>query len=81
MKTLIAAALLLALASPAYAVTETCIGRVTRAVTVDGCVLEDPALRKRVLRICPIGSRCRIVGSYGGDAVIESIDSVIRLER
>lgn len=91
-KTLIAASLLLALTSPAHA--ETCTGRVKIDVVTSGdglypkgykqfsvgeCVLEDPALQKRALRTCPIGSYCRIEGSYAGDAAIETIDSVKRV--
>lgn len=94
MKTLMAAALLLVLASPAHAETRTCTGHVRIDVETSGdglypkgykqfsvgdCVLEDPALQKRALRICPLGSWCRIVGSYAGDAAIETIDSIKRV--
>src|SRR4029077_20336104 len=93
MKTLMAAALLLALASPAYA--ETCTGRVTidvvtdndglnrkgdRVFNVGGCAFVSPALHKQVLHICPMGSWCRVVGPTAGDDAIESIDSVIRID-
>ena len=73
---LLAAALLLALASPAFAETETCTGRVKidamneltggRIVYVGGCMFLPPTLQKRILRSCPIGSYCRVEGvSYG----------------
>jgi hypothetical protein len=94
MKTLIAASLLLALIVPAHA--ETCTGRVQIDVVTDNdglhikgervfnvgkCEFGDPALQKRVLHTCPIGSQCRIEGSYSGDADIETITSVTRVRR
>jgi hypothetical protein len=92
-KTLIAACLLLALTSFSHA--ETCIGRIKIDVTtnndglnrkgdrvfnVGGCALVSSALEKKVLHICPMGSWCRVVGSTAGDADIESIDSVTRID-
>lgn len=92
MKTLVAAALLLALAAPADA--ETCTGRVRidvvtdndglnrkgdRVFNVGGCAFVSSALEKKVLRICPLGSWCRVVGPTAGDTDFESLDSVIKI--
>lgn len=94
MKTLIAAAMLLALAIPAHA--ETCTGPVRldvvtvseglhlkgdKVFSVGGCGFEQPALQKRILRSCPIGSNCRVEGSSPGDGEIATIDSVTRMRR
>jgi hypothetical protein len=93
MKSLIAAALLLALISPASA--ETCIGRVKigpvltneelfpkgyREFHVGKCSFEDPALQKKVLHMCRKDAWCRVVGPNPGNDVIDSIDSVIRID-
>jgi hypothetical protein len=91
MKTLIAVALLLALSSSAHAAT--CTGRVEidvadgeglgikgdKVLSVGACDFGNPVLEKRVLRTCPLGSWCRIEGSYSGDADIETVDSVARI--
>lgn len=86
MKTLIAAALLLALISPASA--ETCTGRVERDAAVNeltgdkilyvgGCMILPPALKKRILRSCPVGSYCRLEGlSYAEGEVGPEINGI-----
>jgi hypothetical protein len=89
-KTLIAAALLLALATPAHA--ETCTGRVKidpmmnelaggKIVYVGGCMFLPP-LQKRILRSCPAGSYCRVKGvSYGEGEVGPEIDAATSVKR
>lgn len=96
MKTLIAASFLLALAIPAHADDAmTCIGRVKidiasddglyakgdKLFTVGGCVVAVPsALEKRILRICPMGSNCRLVGSSEGDGEMHAVDSIMQVQ-
>jgi hypothetical protein len=91
MKTFIVAAMLLTLSSTAHAIT--CTGRVKidvadghglgikgdKVLSVGACDFGNLALEKRVLHTCPLGSWCRIEGSYSGDADIETIDSVARI--
>ena len=88
---LLAAALLLALASLALADDpETCVGRVKihvetvgdglypkgdRLFVVGNCVVTAP--REQVLRTCPMGSWCRIAGTSEGDGEVNRIDSVM----
>jgi hypothetical protein len=93
MKTLIVAVMALALLSPAHAKPATCIGRAhievadgegldpkgTKTLVVGDCAFEDPKLEKRVLRTCPMGSRCRVEGDMTGDNAIETIVSVTRV--
>ncbi len=92
---LLATALLLALTSPASAETVTCTGRVKidaikvseglyekgeKIFSVGNCVFEGSARQKQVLRTCPMGSRCRVEGTEGGDATIETIISVTKID-
>jgi hypothetical protein len=93
MKTLILVALLLVHAVPAHASDPaTCTGRVRIDVVKDneglhikgekifnvgGCEFSRP-LQKRILRTCPMGSRCRVEGFFSGDADVETITSVTR---
>lgn len=98
MNTLITVAVMLAaLASPASAETQTCIGRVKITVVTDndglnpkgtrefsignGCVLETLAQQKQVLRTCPMGSFCRVTGTEGGDDTLKTTTSVKRVRR
>lgn len=94
MKTLILVALLLAAhAAPAPAEIQTCTGRVQidvvtdndglnrkgdRVFSVGGCAFTSSVLEKQVLRTCPLGSRCRVEGTLGGDDAIETINSITR---
>jgi hypothetical protein len=93
MKILLTATTLLALTSFSHA--ETCTGPVKidvvtsdqelypkgyKLFSVGECVFEDPKLQKQILRTCPIGSRCRVEGAYAGDAAIETITSVTRID-
>lgn len=91
MKTLIAAGMLLALASPAFAETRTCTGRVRIDVadgqgigikgekyfSVGNCAVDG----KRVLRTCPLGSYCRVEGIISGDDDIATVTSVTKVRR
>src|SRR4029077_6816350 len=90
MKSLIAAALLLALASPAYA--ETCTGRVKIDAVVNelaggkiayiGDCMFLPPLPKRILRSCPKGSYCRVEGvTYTEGEVGPEIDTFTSVTR
>ena len=89
MKSLMAAALLLALASPALAFPappETCTGRVEvdafvnelaggRIAYVGDCMFLPP-LPKRILRSCPKGSYCRVEGvTYNEGEVAPEINA------
>ena len=91
-KTLIAAVMLLA--STSFSHAETCTGRVRidvetvgdglylkgdKVLSVGDCVFEQH--EKRVLRTCPLGSRCRVEGHPGGDSTIKTIISVTRVDR
>ena len=91
MKSLIAAALLLALAIPAHA--ETCTGRVKidavanelaggRIAYVGECMFLPPMLPKRILRSCPKGSYCRVEGvSYSEGEVGPEINAFTSVKR
>ena len=95
MKSLIAAALLLAFTIPAHAETDTriCTGRVeVEVVTSDGGLLAkgDKMIRvgdcgvildDRMLRTCPKGSFCRVEGTYGGADESFDVISVKRVRR
>ena len=75
----------------------TCIGRVKidvvtsdeglyakgdKLLTVGGCVVAVPlAPTKQILRICPMGSDCRIVGSSEGDGELHAVDSIMPVRR
>lgn len=86
MKSLIAASVLLAFASPAFAENTICTGRVRVDVVTDndGLLAKGDKmihvgdcgviLDDRMLRTCPKGSFCRVEGTYGG--ADESFDVV-----
>jgi hypothetical protein len=96
MKSLIAAALLLALACPALASSappETCTGRVkrdaavnelsgTRIVYIGECMFLGRDNQKQILRSCPTGSYCRIEGvTYSEGEVGPEIDTFTSVKR
>ena len=84
MKSLITAALLLALAFPAFAENRVCTGRVhvdvvtdnggllakgDKVIGVGNCTILD----ERVLRTCPKGSFCRVEGTPGADEALDVV--------
>jgi hypothetical protein len=94
MKTFMAL-LLMTTCATAEGAVDSCTGRVKMVVetTNDGlypkgssgleigdCVIESQRNEKRILRTCPIGSRCRITGIKVGDAAIDAIIGITRLK-
>lgn len=93
MRTLVALLLMTTCATAQDAVS-TCTGRVAietgngelypkgvKGLVIGDCFnVESRANEKRILRTCPIGSRCRVEGIEGGDSVLDTLISVTRVK-